>query len=104
MIVDASSMLSIAQAAMILMPGGSGPVAAALKTAPSDLTTIAKRHNGKFDVTHVKMNISGETDVTAHGTKDMPVWGAYFRSQRGQSVSSLNVYALAKYLEDVQVR
>jgi len=83
---------------------GSGPVAAALKTAPSDLTTIAKRHNGKFDVNHVKMNISGETDVTAHGTKDMPVWGAYFRSQRGQSVSSLNVYALAKYLEDVQVR
>jgi mono/diheme cytochrome c family protein len=83
---------------------GSGPVAAALKTAPTDLTTIAKRHDGKFNVVHVKLNISGENDVTAHGTKDMPVWGAYFRSQRGQSVSTLNVYALAKYLEDIQVK
>lgn len=83
---------------------GSGPVAAALKTAPTDLTTIAKRHDGKFNVVHVKLNISGENDVTPHGTKDMPVWGAYFRSQKGQSVSMLNVYALAKYLEDIQVK
>lgn len=83
---------------------GSGPVAASLKTAPSDLTTIAKRHDGKFNPIHVQQNINGENDVPAHGTKDMPVWGAYFRSTRGQSVATLNIYALTKYLEAVQAK
>jgi len=58
---------------------GTGPVAADLKTAPSNLTTIAQRHGGKFNPIHVQLNINGENDVVAHGTKDMPVWGAYFR-------------------------
>ena len=53
---------------------------------------------------HVQQNINGENDVPAHGSKDMPVWGAYFRSTRGQSVSTLNIYALTKYLEAVQVK
>ncbi len=83
---------------------GGGPVAAELKTAPTNLTTIAQRHGGKFNPVHVQLNINGENDVTAHGTKDMPVWGAYFRNTRGQSVSTLNVYALTKYLEAIQVK
>ncbi|MEY4166591.1 MAG: hypothetical protein RIR52_415 [Acidobacteriota bacterium] len=83
---------------------GSGPVAASLKTAPSDLTTIAKRHDGKFDPVHIQLNISGEKDIPAHGTKDMPVWGAYFRNTKGQSVSTLNIYALTKYIEAVQAK
>jgi mono/diheme cytochrome c family protein len=83
---------------------GSGPVAAELKTAPSNLTTIAQRHNGKFDAIHVQNNINGEKDVQAHGTKDMPVWAAYFRSTKGQSIATLNIYALTEYLEAVQVK
>lgn len=83
---------------------GGGPVSQALKVAPTDLTTIAQRHGGKFNGVHVQQNINGENDVTAHGTKDMPVWGAYFRTARGQSVATLNIYALTKYLEAIQVK
>jgi len=83
---------------------GNGPVASELKTAPSNLTTIAQRHGGKFDSIHVQLNIDGEKEVPAHGSRDMPVWGAYFRSTKGESYSKMNVYALAEYLKAVQVR
>ena len=81
---------------------GGGPVASELKTAPSNLTTIAQRHGGKFDSIHVQLNIDGEKEVPAHGSRDMPVWGAYFRSTKGESFSKMNVYALAEYLKAVQ--
>ena len=83
---------------------GGGPVASELKTAPSNLTTIAQRHGGKFDSIHVQLNIDGEKEVPAHGSRDMPVWGAYFRSTKGESFSKMNIYALAEYLEAVQVK
>ena len=82
---------------------GSGPVAPALKVAPTDLTTIAKRH-GKWDGIAVEMYISGDKEVVAHGTREMPVWGAYFQSKRDRSVAALNLYALMRYLEAVQVK
>ncbi|HZS07920.1 MAG TPA: c-type cytochrome [Blastocatellia bacterium] len=80
---------------------GDGSVALTLKTEVPDLTTIEKRE-GKFDGTRVKQYISGEIGVTAHGEKDMPVWGYVFRSRQGQSVSALNVHALMEYLRSIQ--
>ncbi|MFZ4986062.1 MAG: c-type cytochrome [Blastocatellia bacterium] len=82
---------------------GAGPVAASLKVAPTDLTMIAKSH-GSFDRLKVENSINGELNIGAHGSSEMPVWGAYFRKQRGQSVSVLNAYALMKYLEAIQVK
>ncbi len=43
-----------------------------------DLTTLAKRNNGKFPTLLVKETIRGEARVDAHGPKDMPVWGVAF--------------------------
>jgi mono/diheme cytochrome c family protein len=80
---------------------GSGPVAATLKGAVPDLHKIAKE-NGKYPALRVKNIISGELDVVAHGTKEMPVWGRFFRETKGSSVTSLNLYALTKYLEAIQ--
>ena len=82
---------------------GNGPVAASLKVAPSDLTMLAKKH-GHWDALVVEQGIGGEMSVPAHGTREMPVWGAYFRRQRGAGVSTLNIYALTKYLEAVQAK
>ena len=50
---------------------GDGPARKALVKAPSDLTTITARHNGKFPAMAVKMAIVGDTVVAAHGTRDM---------------------------------
>ena len=83
---------------------GSGPVKSALKVAPTDLTTIAQRNGGKFSAQDVQLHINGENDIPAHGTKDMPVWGSYFRSTSGQGVATLNINALTKYLEAIQVK
>jgi mono/diheme cytochrome c family protein len=81
---------------------GGGPVAPSLKTAVPDLTTIEKR-DGKFDQLKVQNIISGEIGVTAHGGKDMPVWGYIFRRKTGgQTASMVNVYAVATYLKSIQ--
>src|SRR5437016_1259024 len=53
---------------------GGGPAASALKKPPPDLTTLTARSNGKFPELHVYNTVQGDVEVTAHGTKGMPVW------------------------------
>lgn len=57
---------------------GSGPAAGALKTAPPDLTTLAKRHDGKFPDEYVAGVVRFGRPISAHGSPDMPVWGPIF--------------------------
>lgn len=59
---------------------GNGPASAALKVPPSDLTTLARRHDGMFPASEVEGIIRGGTAVAAHGSVEMPVWGPIFRA------------------------
>ncbi|HXY26297.1 MAG TPA: cytochrome c [Candidatus Acidoferrum sp.] len=60
---------------------GTGPAAAALKTPPADLTTLAKRsEGGKYPRDHVATILKEGTGVAAHGSADMPTWGPLFKS------------------------
>jgi mono/diheme cytochrome c family protein len=81
---------------------GNGPVAAAMKTQPTDLTQIAKKNQGKFDELHVLAFVDGEKAISAHGTREMPVWGTRFRRGKGSMESSLSIYAMMKYIESLQ--
>lgn len=54
---------------------GGGPVAAALKTKPADLTTITKANNGVFPFGRIYDVIDGRIEVRSHGARDMPIWG-----------------------------
>lgn len=83
---------------------GNGPAASALKVPPTDLTMLSKNNGGKYPALKVSSAIHGENTVTAHGSKDMPVWGALFWKMSGghesevqQRVSNLN-----KYIESLQ--
>jgi mono/diheme cytochrome c family protein len=60
---------------------GNGPVAAALKVPPSDLTRLARDNGGAFPRERVAALLTQEQRVLApaHGTSDMPVWGPVFR-------------------------
>lgn len=58
---------------------GDGPLASSLKTAPADLTVLARRNNGVFPAQRVAAAIVDSTRTAAHGTLDMPVWGPRFR-------------------------
>ncbi len=83
---------------------GEGPAAPALKTAPTNLTTLALKNGGTFPDAHVAAVIAGDALTPAHGGKDMPVWGPVFRSlgQHQNSEVQLRIRNLVKYLESIQ--
>jgi mono/diheme cytochrome c family protein len=80
---------------------GQGPVAAALKVGPPDLTMI-QSPGQKFPFARVLTIINGERDLPAHGTRKMPVWGAILRRSKGDLESQLEIYTLARYIESIQ--
>jgi hypothetical protein len=96
-----NSSSSTARLATCVTGKGDGPVGAALKIAPPDLTSIQKPGE-KFPFDHVQTKIEGEKEVTAHGTNKMPVWGRIFRSTQGDLQRHADVYSLAKYIESIQ--
>src|SRR5580698_4381026 len=83
---------------------GNGPAAPALKVQPADLTQLTARNGGKFPDAHVMQVIRGDTMTTAHGSRDMPVWGPIFSqmSQHSEGVEQLRIRNLARYIEGMQ--
>ena len=81
---------------------GKGEVAGFLKGTPPDLTTLTRQNGGEFPTLRVQQIISGEKDVGAHSTREMPVWGTIVRRSSGDSIARLQIYNLAKYIESVQ--
>jgi mono/diheme cytochrome c family protein len=83
---------------------GDGPMAASLKTGPSDLTRISSRNGGMFPLAKVRRIISGEDPLAAgHGTRQMPIWGPIFSQVAwDQDLGRVRVDNLAKYLESLQ--
>lgn len=87
---------------------GDGPVTDSLTVAPSDLTTLARRANGRFDESAVMMVIDGRLLVAQHGPREMPVWGAVFAQEHvGEPLAvygaTLDARALADHLRTIQV-
>jgi mono/diheme cytochrome c family protein len=85
---------------------GDGPVASALRKKPPDLTRIAKRADGKFPEERVRSTIDGRTELTAHGAREMPVWGLSF-ADPGRDVSTereieADIRALVRYVASLQ--
>lgn len=85
---------------------GNGPAASALKVPASDLTTLARRNEGKFDRLAVQNIIAGQNRLmAAHGSKDMPIWGPVFRDiSHDDTMAALRVRNLVRYLESLQVK
>lgn len=83
---------------------GNGPAAQALKVPPSDLTTLAAKNGGKYPALRVSAIIGGEEVLSAHGSKDMPIWGNLFWSMSGGHESEVQqrIANLNKYLESLQ--
>jgi mono/diheme cytochrome c family protein len=82
---------------------GRGPMARVLKTPPPDLTHIWMRQGGRFSLERVERIISGETEVGAHGTSEMPSWGPIFsQGVWDQDAGKVRIHNLARYLEQIQ--
>lgn len=85
---------------------GGGPAASALKTAPTDLTTLSKNNEGKYPALKVTSAIRGESNLPAHGSKEMPVWGSLFwsMSHGHQGEVQQRVANLTEYIESLQAK
>ncbi len=59
---------------------GDGSVVELLKRSPPDLTPLSRKNGGVFPIDRVCQTIEGGT-VTAHGSREMPIWGRDYRIQ-----------------------
>lgn len=85
---------------------GSGPVAGALKTRPTDLTMLARTNGGKYPDDHVTAVLEFGTAYPAHGTAEMPVWGPLLAkiSNVHTQERALRLANLTHYLESIQAK
>jgi len=85
---------------------GDGPIAAALRTRPSDLTRLAVRNAGTFPGPRVKTFVTnGAGTPPSHGTRDMPVWGPTFRSfESSDQQVEIRIANVIRYLESIQAK
>ncbi|MEN8160613.1 MAG: cytochrome c [Myxococcota bacterium] len=88
---------------------GGGPVAAALTTPPADLTGIASRRGGDFPADEIAAWIDGRLAPSAHGTREMPIWGAQLAKglppgPLTQDLVRGRIVTLVEYLRSIQVK
>lgn len=57
---------------------GEGYIAPTLRVKPTDLTRLAAENEGVFPEPSVREAIDGRSDVRAHGSREMPIWGDIF--------------------------
>lgn len=81
---------------------GNGPLADAMKIAPSDLTLLASKHGGEFPTAKVSDVIRNGGAVLGHGSPTMPAWGPYFAEKGEPEVLRARVGALVDYIGSIQ--
>jgi mono/diheme cytochrome c family protein len=84
---------------------GDGPLADSLRFAPSDLTRLARRNNGKLDLDRLQRVIDGRQRVKGHGGTDMPVWGdALLQSREGYDADKVKqkINELVHFVASIQ--
>jgi mono/diheme cytochrome c family protein len=91
---------------------GDGPVADSLKKRPPDLTVLSRDNGGKFPEQRVYDAIAGTGNISAHGTREMPIWGMYFQRpnsalgaggpMRNQQQVKNHIMIFVNYIKSIQ--
>lgn len=86
---------------------GDGPFGGILRTAPSDLTTIAARNGGTFPDAEITRFVDGQFVPPAHGTRQMPIWGRWLGASNAPGVepdeaARGEILAILEYLKTLQ--
>ena len=82
---------------------GDGRMAGDLLVKPSELTQLAKQNGGSFPFWEVYRVIDGRDEVEAHGSRAMPVWGAWFQVIEGSELLATGrILELIYYLKSIQ--
>ena len=88
---------------------GHGFVARALAQPPSDLRHLGEGNDTSLLVDRLVRVIDGRKLVTAHGERDMPVWGERFGDIQGEGTPRENgvrerINAIVAYLMSIQIK
>jgi mono/diheme cytochrome c family protein len=86
---------------------GNGPVAPILRTSAPDLTLIASRRGGSFPDDEIYRIVDGQADLSAHGPRNMPVWGYEFFGQgpddeAAHRQATRKIESLLEFLRSIQ--
>jgi hypothetical protein len=96
---------------------GDGPMADQLAVKPANLQQISAKSGGKFPADQIYQIIDGRESVRAHGSREMPIWGAAYsaslRSMWGwrendpedrdvEAVINGRILSLVYYLQSIQ--
>jgi mono/diheme cytochrome c family protein len=85
---------------------GHGPAATALRTQPTDLTELSKNNHGKYPDAHIVSVLQFGSEVQAHGSAEMPVWGPILGKMNKTNLQDkqLRISNLSRYLENMQAK
>jgi mono/diheme cytochrome c family protein len=88
---------------------GNGPAASAMKTQPTNLTQLAKKHDGYYPANTVAGVLkfgSGGGANPAHGSADMPIWRPLLQSldKYHDSVMQQRISNIVTYIETLQAK
>ena len=93
---------------------GDGPLRPYLSRPSADLTVLARANGGVLPVSRLYSAIEGTAEASAHGTRDMPVWGNEYRMRAGEHYVDVpydpegfvraRILALIDYVARLQVR
>jgi mono/diheme cytochrome c family protein len=85
---------------------GNGPVARALKPAPTNLTTLSRKNQGKYPAGFVSTVLKFGRNLAAHGSQDMPVWGSLFKTidPVHDPTGQKHVEDVVAYIESLQIK
>lgn len=83
---------------------GRGPATPTLNMRVPDLTTLTKRHDGKFPYEYVENVLRFGPGFSAHGSPEMPVWGPIFQYLENYSEAAVRqrIKNLCDFLESIQ--
>lgn len=89
---------------------GDGPLVDQLMKRPADLTVLSRNNGGAFPYYKVFTIIDGRYTISAHGDRDMPVWGKQFLDEAapvygpkgGEIVADERIHELAGFLQSLQ--
>jgi mono/diheme cytochrome c family protein len=83
---------------------GRGPATPTLNTRVPDLTTLSKRHGGKFPFEYVESVLRFGPGLGAHGSSEMPVWGPIFQYLENYNEAAVRqrIRNLCEYIESLQ--
>jgi len=83
---------------------GTGPLAELLKNGAPDLTLIYRKYKGVFPFAMIIDVVEGQELTTAHGGREMPVWGTAFRDEDNSGRARGRILDIVLYLNSIQAK